>query len=252
VPNCVLLRSGPVLAEDCGQAGRWRGNRSSRCFNVQNPLRFTPRKRLILLLAERHSQAAKRNWFWRNGPLRNLRSSGRIPPELGRDSPLGHGPAKWEVTSVRHPALLHVLNDPRLRKIPFGVMCAIAVFLTTPATYGQRAARSHFGGPINHSRMGMSSRPSRGVPSANVPGGYRHVPASLLQIPVSNGGPRLRLQFRRGSYLGYGFWPLYGWASSWEADCAPYSGWDCYGDDYSVTETGEPAMPPPSGHHGNP
>jgi hypothetical protein len=147
---------------------------------------------------------------------------------------------------MRHPAQHLRLDRPRLRKIPFGIICAIAVFLTTPATYGQRAARGHFGGPAGHSRMGMSSRPSRGVPWANLPGGYRHVPASLLQIPVSNGGPRLRLQLRRQSYLGYGVWPLYGWVSSWEPDCAPYSGWDCYGNEYSDTEAEASALPPPA------
>jgi hypothetical protein len=63
-------------------------------------------------------------------------------------------------------------------------------------------------------------------------------------MPFTMGGPRLRLQFRRGSYLGYGVWPLYGWAPSWNEDCAPYSGWDCYGDAYASADA-EPAPPEP-------
>lgn len=148
---------------------------------------------------------------------------------------------------MRHPAQLVVLNCLRLRKTSFAVVCAIAVFLTTPATYGQRGAGGHLGGHAGgRSSIGARSRPSRGAPRAGFPDEYRRVPSSHFEMPITIGGPRLRLQFYRRSYLGYGFWPLYGWASSWAPDCAPYSGWDCYGNDYDAADTGEPPGLPPS------
>ena len=139
-----------------------------------------------------------------------------------------------------HPAQHSVFNDRQLPAISFGVICAIAVALLTPSARAQRGG-SHFGGAARHSMTGMRNRPFGGAPRSSFPRGYSHIPASLFQTPESIGGSRLRLQCRRGTYLGYGVWPLYGWASSWAPDCAAYSTWDCYGNYYSGLESGEPA-----------
>ncbi len=159
---------------------------------------------------------------------------------------------------MRHLAQRRESNGPQLSEISFGIICAIAVALATPAAYAQRGGGGHFGGAAGHfSRGGTgSSRPSAGAHLPSAPGAYPQIPAYRFQIPTPIiegkpagsriGGPRLQLQFRHRIYLGYGFWPLYGWVSSWESDCVPYSGWDCYGSTYSETGAEAPAQPTPT------
>jgi hypothetical protein len=154
----------------------------------------------------------------------------------------------WEGINMRHFAENRESNGSRLSKFSVSIICAIAVALATPAAYAQRGGSGRSGGAGRFGRGGSNrSRPFGGA--------HPHVPVLRFQVPspIIEGkpiasridGPRLRLQFRRGSYLGYGFWPLYGWVASSLPDCVSHSGWDCYENEYSDTETHEPVPPTP-------
>lgn len=62
-------------------------------------------------------------------------------------------------------------------------------------------------------------------------GGGGHFGGAAGHFTRPFGGPRLRSIPR-----------AYGWISSWGPDCFPYSGFDCYGNEYSDTEVEEPAQ----------
>ncbi len=150
---------------------------------------------------------------------------------------------------MRRPAQLLAFNRSRLRAILFGFACATVLFLFASATHAQRGG-GRAGRAGGRPAGGMRSRPLVGAPRLRspieLPGGYSHAPYGY-ETPLALGRrSRPPLQFRRGYYLGYGFWPLYGWAPYWADDCDPYSGWNCYGDEYTDTQAGEPSPPPPS------
>jgi hypothetical protein len=121
-------------------------------------------------------------------------------------------------------------------QIVVAIFCTTVLSLAPEASYAQRGGgRGRFGNPgvysrgggtgVIHSSGGTHITYLRGAEQAS---SIAHTGAFLPMIR----GPRPQMRPRHLSVPGYGFWPLYGWASSWIPDCGDTSwGPDCR--DYS-------------------
>lgn len=150
---------------------------------------------------------------------------------------------------MEHPAEHRPSTDLPLRRFSLGVLCSVVFALATPAAYAQHGS-GRFGGEAGRSNRGVmsSGRPSGGTSPRSVPAG-----ASFFQMSGSAieskpgvyriGRVRVQAQLKHRLYLGYGFWPLYGWAPSWESGCISDSGGDCYVAEYDDSEAENPVFP---------
>jgi PDZ domain-containing protein len=151
---------------------------------------------------------------------------------------------------MRHPAQHRTSNGRQLPRFSLGVLCSVVLALATPAAYAQHGGGGRFGGAAGgFSRGGMGTgRRSGGtyLPSVPAAASFFQLPGPVIEskpVVYRIGRARVQAQFKHRLYLGYGFWPVYGWASSWESGCLSDSGENCDGAEYNDSEAENPVLP---------